>query len=160
MDAEVLWILVMNTSRAQILRDATTSGESDRRRLALRADRRRLAALLDAPDMLLPGRAAGRAARRAAWHRALEADHAAFVKQIVDLLEAHRIAGDFSRLAVFAAPRVLNRLRSVMPRHLREVVAAEVAENVIDLPFPLMRQRIAALLAARGIANIDRGESR
>ncbi|WP_158243231.1 baeRF12 domain-containing protein [Acidimangrovimonas sediminis] len=156
MTADILWILVMNTSRAQILRGIAGNGPGRPRRLVLRAEQRRMAALLGAPEISLPVSPPRPATGRPIWLRAIEADQISFMKRVIDLLETHRVAGDFNRLAIFAAPKVLQRLRSAMPRRLRALVVAEIAENVVDLSYLAMRLRVAARLRERGISE-DQG---
>ena len=61
-------------------------------------------------------------------------DQREFIRQVIALLESHRRAGDFDRLAVFADQDMLGHLRQMMPRPLHEMVICEVAKNLLHLP--------------------------
>nr|WP_269844497.1 host attachment protein [Acidimangrovimonas sediminis] len=151
-DARV-WILVMNSSNAQILRRYPPTGDPGERQIALRASRRRMSALLRAPELAPPEETfvgfGENFAQRTIWRRALDVDHLGFLHQVADFLEAHRVAGDFDGLAVFAGPKTLPRFLALMPVHLRQTVIAEFDQNLIDLPPDLMRSAIAAALRGR-----------
>ncbi|WP_281354797.1 baeRF12 domain-containing protein [Rhodovulum strictum] len=118
------WVLAMNPTRARILRGLGEPGAAGAAaELVMRAGHRHLLAAMD------------RAAAEGLTHDAdpVAADQRDFVRQVVHLLEAHRLAGDFERLAVFASPALLCELRSQMPARLAATLAAERARSLMHL---------------------------
>ncbi len=150
MASDGLWILVMNASRARILRSVEPTTASGTRDLLLRAAERRLREMLVRLDAAPPRpgrRAVGRSgAGVEPWRSLLEADRDCFSREVAGFLEAHRLAGDFGRLVVFARPGVLGRLHTAMPNHLRTRVMLEVEQDIIDLPSLALHSRIAETL--------------
>lgn len=157
MDAGNLWILVMNATRARILRGlpgamppAAVSGPANGTawpaELVVRARQPYLRELLSGAAAAPPGALLPRGRAAADWRRPLDADEALFCRQVSMMLEAHRLAGDFDRLAVFAAPDMLERLHEAMPAGLRERVTAEIAENLVALSEAALSGRIAQSL--------------
>ena len=69
-------------------------------------------------------------------------DQREFIRQVIALLESHRRAGDFSRLAIFAEHDMLGLLRQMMPQSLRDMVIREVAKNLLHLPAPDLQEAI------------------
>ena len=63
-----------------------------------------------------------------------------FARDTVDLLERHRHAGDFDRLAIFAPPDMLDILHQEMAADLRSTVILERAVNLIALPALELRE--------------------
>ncbi len=63
-------------------------------------------------------------------------DQREFVRQVIALLESHRRAGDFDRLAVFAEHDILGHLRQLMPQSLRKIEILEVPKNLLHLSAP------------------------
>jgi protein required for attachment to host cells len=134
------WALVMNSTRARILRGlATVDGEEHVEivsRASLRHTRDVLAGLSDPSD---PD-------RRHTESNAVIRDMQDFAAEIGDMLEQHRRAGDFARLAVFAPPRMLALLRTEFPATLRTAVVLEQAVNMINLPEHELRERVQIYL--------------
>lgn len=60
-------------------------------------------------------------------------DQREFIRQIISLLESHRRAGDFGRLAIFAEHDMLGQLREMMPQSLADLVVREVPKNLMHL---------------------------
>ncbi len=60
-------------------------------------------------------------------------DQRDFVRQVIALLESHRRAGDFDRLAIFAEHDMLGQLREMMPKALADMVVREVPKNLLHL---------------------------
>lgn len=58
-------------------------------------------------------------------------DQREFIRQVISLLESHRRAGDFDRLAVFAEHDTLGHLRQMMPQTLADLVIREVPKNLL-----------------------------
>lgn len=61
-------------------------------------------------------------------------DEVEFVRSIFVVLEAHRLAGEFDRLSIFAAPRMLALLRREMPPRLRPMIAGEYPKDLSGIP--------------------------
>ena len=62
---------------------------------------------------------------------AIRLDMRDFADELLDRLNSHRRAGDFERLAIFAAPAMLDLLREQMPRSLRNAVILESGRNLV-----------------------------
>ncbi len=58
-------------------------------------------------------------------------DQKEFIRQVISLLESHRRAGDFDRLAIFAEHDMLGHLRQMMPQTLAGLVIREVPKNLL-----------------------------
>lgn len=65
-----------------------------------------------------------------------------FAQETLDLLAARREAGEFSRLAIFAAPKMLGILRRQMPQALRAAVFLERDLNLINLSAAELRETV------------------
>ena len=59
--------------------------------------------------------------------------HREFIRKALDLLESHRRADEFDKLAVFAEHDMLGYLRQLMPKSLRDLVIREVPKNLLHL---------------------------
>ena len=60
-------------------------------------------------------------------------DQREFIRQVITLLESHRRAGDYDKLAAFAEHDMLGHLRQLMPRTLADIVIREVPKNLLHL---------------------------
>lgn len=119
MERGPIWVLAMTATRARILRGLGRSDGAGPADLVLRTDHRHLRRLMEAP----PGPAAA--------SEDLAADEREFVRQVVQVLETHRLAGDFRGLVVFAAPAILRALRAEMPARLAARILSERPRCVI-----------------------------
>lgn len=138
----MLWILVMNATRARILRGLDPSGKPLRPELAMRSAHR---LMRDALSGAVPA-ALGRRSTVQALQHSLREDDAAFASQVASFLETHRMAGDFGQLAVVAKPEVLQPLEAAMPQRLRGVMTERITMDLIDLGVIELAARVAALL--------------
>jgi protein required for attachment to host cells len=128
------WALVLNGARCRILRGISGSVDDAPPELVLRSESRNLRDIM--ADK--PGRsfASARGGRRSAMEYAgdpLVEDQRDFVRQIIALLESHRRAGDFDKLAIFAEHDMLGHLRQMMPQALSDMVIREVPKNLLHL---------------------------
>lgn len=144
-DAE--WVLVMNASRARVVRGLPLRGAPAEPELVLRAETRRLREIM--ADR--PGRSfsSGARRRRSAMEYAsdpVREDERAFVRQVVALLEAHRLAGEFNALSVVAGARMLGLLREAMPRPLAALVRRECRLNLADVDEAHLPERLRQAL--------------
>ncbi|WP_127903857.1 host attachment protein [Solirhodobacter olei] len=148
METSGVWILIMNATRARILRgiDHRRSVPSE---LVLRSRQRRLRSVLGNGTYGGP-HISGHAypASHGVWNDMLVQDENDFSQQVVAFLESHRLARDFDRLVVFGAPEVLARLREAMPATLRGRVAAEIDQNLIRLSEAELEERVATVVEA------------
>lgn len=84
-----------------------------------------------------PGRtqSSDRSGRRSAMEPGsdpIRQDMRDFAHDLMDRLDSHRRAGDFERLAIFAAPAMLGLLREAMPQALRSTVILERSQNLVQ----------------------------
>lgn len=132
MKREKLWALVLNATRARILRDVRKDIHQGDAELVLRAPHRAVRDIMSDK----PGRTA--TSSSGGWRSAMEyaadpvrEDALAFVEEVVVLLETHRKAGDFDQLAIFASQDMLGILRKHLTSGLQAVVTCEVAKNLM-----------------------------
>jgi len=143
MDHGSIWVLAMTATRARILRDlGDGTGAAE---LVMRADHRHLRALMEARPGL-HGAPAGPGPVSAPGQVA--ADQRDFVRQVVQVLEVHRLAGDFAHLAVFAGAASLDLLRAEMPVRLAERIVAERACCVMHLGPGALARRVREEMSA------------
>ena len=141
---DLLWIVVMNATRARILRTGLhPPGPGTPGELVLRCAHRGLRALLAAPAP-------------SDGPAVLRRDMQHFTARVIDLLCTHLAAGDFSRFVLVADPVTLARMRAALPRALAvrlvaarvgelshlppEDLSAALAEMLTDAPLPAPRR--------------------
>lgn len=132
MERDKLWVLVIDATRARILRGVRKDSQTGETELVLRAPHRALREIMSGK----PGRAAASMwrGRRSAVEYASDPVHedvVAFAKEVTVLLETHRKAGDFDRLAVFASPDMLGTLRAELTDGLNALVTSEAAKDLM-----------------------------
>lgn len=69
-----------------------------------------------------------------------------FASSICDVLEQHRRAGDFTRLAIVAEQKMLGILRPQLTATLRQSIILELPMNLMALPEPDLRDRVLHLV--------------
>lgn len=135
MNRERLWSLVLNGTRARILRGLSDDDGSLASELVVRAEHRRLREILTDASRAGPSR--GETDKEQTGgdrpHPVLE-DQRDFIRQVIAVLETHRLAGDFAQLAVFAAPDALGMWHQEVPERLAALVVREVRKTLIHLP--------------------------
>ena len=134
METQGLWILVMSGTRARIVRGLAGATAE----LVLRSGQLGLRGGLACTDMAVLGQGHGRIGRHSGrratgWEGLVCADEFDFARLVAAVLETHRMAGDYERLAIFAAPARLVWLRRCLPLSLRVRVVAEVGRNLIGV---------------------------
>jgi protein required for attachment to host cells len=150
MKPEIEWILVMNATRARLIRGLPESGEPAAPELVLRAPSHHLREVMsDKPGRSFSSGSPGRRSAMDYGSDPLRQDELEFVRQVIALIESHRRAGDFDRLAIVAAPHTLGLLREEMPHALQPLVSRELAKNLAGvletaLPGVLKRELGAA----------------
>lgn len=124
----------MNSVRARVLRGLSVNGEAVPDELVMRSASLKLRDLMaDKPGRSFAPKGGD----------PLAEDQRDFVRQVISLLDSHRLAGDFEVLAVFADSDVLGLLRQLMPPLLKETIIREVPKNLLH-PSPHDFQRVIA----------------
>jgi protein required for attachment to host cells len=132
MKQETLWALVLNTTRARILRGVRADIHDGPAELVLRTPHRALRDIMaDKPGRAATSAAGGRRTALEYSSDPVHEDAVAFAKEAVTLLETHRKAGDFDRLAIFASEEMLGIIRKELTDGLKAVIATEVAKNLM-----------------------------
>lgn len=146
---KVEWVLVMNETRARVVRGLPAAGEPARAELVLRAESRKLRDIMsDKPGRSFSSGSGGRRSAIDYGGDPLRQDQIEFVHQTVALLEAHRRAGEFDTLAVVAAPHMLGLLREELSKALTACIGTEISKNLAgiaetELPAVLRRELAA-----------------
>lgn len=147
MPEPITWVLALNAGQARILRGVRRNGRTDSPEIELHSDHRKLQEIMsDKPGRSFASAGGGRrSAIEYASDPVRDADRA-FAREVAERLEGHHRAGEFERLAIFAAPDMLGLLREVMPASLRDAVTAEEAKNLMhERPADLARIAAEAL---------------
>jgi len=129
------WALAINGSRCRVLRELSASGDDALPELVLRSEARNLRDIMsDKPGRSFASTGGGRRSAMEYASDPLAEDQREFIRQVIALLDSHRRAGDFDRLAIFAEHDMLGNLRQMMPQSLRDKVVREVPKNLLHLP--------------------------
>jgi protein required for attachment to host cells len=129
------WALVINGARCRILRELSSLAENPPAELVLRSESRNLREIMsDKPGRSFASMGGGRRSAMEYTSDPVAEDQREFIRQVIALLESHRRAGDFEKLAVFAEHDMLGHLRQLMPKSLRDLVIREVPKNFLHLP--------------------------
>lgn len=141
MKRDTFWALVMNSTRARILRGVRKDSHQGGSELVLRAPHRALRDIMsERPRETVPPPAGGRRPALQYAPDPVREDARAFVEEVVTLLETHRKAGDFDQLAIFAPQDVLGTLHDHLTEGLKAVTCSEVAKDLMQESEPdLMR---------------------
>lgn len=136
------WILVMNGSRARIIRGLGGKDDDCQEELVIRSDHPQLKEILaDRQGRSFPPGGGGRRAAMAFGSDPLQHDLHMFLEKVVTLLETHRLAGDLRTLIAFADPSILGELRKTWSPQLRDIVSAEVPKNIVSLSAAEIQKR-------------------
>lgn len=137
------WALVMNGTRARVLR-GLENGVSDKTiELVSKAQSSHLRDILsDKSGRSFASDGSGRRSAMEPGSDPILRDMQEFAVDTIALLERHGRAGDFEKLAIFAAPRMLGILRRELPATLREKVILEEAANYVALPQTELRRTV------------------
>lgn len=119
------WVAVVEPTRARIVRGIGADGNPVKPDLAIRARQSNLAgALYEEP-------------RSEASGAAVKADEESFAEDVVTLLDAHRVAGEFDRVHVVATGRMATLVTRTMRGPLEAMLGASVViglmEGAVDL---------------------------
>ena len=128
-----LWALVLNATQARILRGLTRGGSTSEPELLLQSEHRDLRQIMaDKPGRSFESVGSRRSAMEYASDPVRDAERA-FAAEVVARLERHREAGDFTRLAILAAPEMLGLIRPELTEGLRAIVVHEEPKNLLHL---------------------------
>ncbi|TCM77334.1 protein required for attachment to host cells [Rhodovulum steppense] len=143
-----VWGLAMTATRARILRGLSVPGAGGlATELVMRARHRHLIEAMQHPPVDAGAAAPIPPPVPEGSSDPLALDQRDFVRQVVQILETHRVAGDFDRLAIFAPPAILAQLRAEMPSRLAKVIAAERSGCAIHLSETELQDVLRAELA-------------
>ena len=137
------WALVTNGVRARILRGLDDGEAEDPIELVSKSDSPHLRDILtDRPGRSFASDASGRRSAMEPGSDPILHDMETFARETCDVLEDHLRAGDMTRLAVFAAPRMLGVLRHQMPDTLKGAVFLERDLNLVNLSEADLRETV------------------
>jgi protein required for attachment to host cells len=128
------WALAANGTQARVLigLEAVTQSGPPPEELTLEAEARKLGDVMaDRPGRSFSPSGDGRRSGMDYASDPAKEDMRAFAAEVVELLDAHRAAGDFAQLVVFAAPEMLGLLRGAMTPGLRATVVLERDKNLL-----------------------------
>ncbi len=133
-DQSKTWAVALNGARCRILRGVSRRGEGVPAELVLRSESRNLRDIMsDKPGRSFASAGGGRRSAMEYASDPLAEDQREFIRQIIALLESHRRAGDFDKLAIFAEHDMLGQLRQMLPQTLADLVIHEVPKNLLHL---------------------------
>jgi protein required for attachment to host cells len=128
------WALAINSSRSRILRGLSLGDEEAPAELVMRSEARNLRDIMsDKPGRSFAAAGGGRRSAMEYSSDLIAEDQRDFVRLVLAVLESHRRAGEFDRLAIFAEHDILGHMRQLMPPALREMVICEIPKNLLHL---------------------------
>lgn len=137
------WALVTDGVRARILRNLEGGGSEDPIELVSKAESSHLRGLLSGKSGRgLDTELLGQFSQLKPRAHPVIRDMQDFACQTLDFLEGHFRAGHLTRLAIFAAPKMLGILRQVMPASLKDAVILERDLYLIELPEADLRDAV------------------
>jgi protein required for attachment to host cells len=145
------WGLALDGARARIVRDLEESahGAPIPEELALEVRPQRLGEIMsDRPGRGHASVGSARSAMEYASDPVLEAERA-FCEEVLWLLGSHQRRGDFDRIVVAAAPRMLGILRDRRSRDMAAAVVAEIPKDLLNLSPADLRARLRELVPSR-----------
>lgn len=137
------WALVMSGVHARILRDVEDAEADEPVDLVSRAVSTHLRDIQsDKPGRSFSSGSGGRRSAIEPGSDPVHRDMQDFASDAADYLERHRRAGDFTRLAVFAEPKMLGIVRDEFPEALWATVVLDLPTNLIGLEPRELRERV------------------
>jgi protein required for attachment to host cells len=141
------WALVSDAVRARILRDLEGGDSNDPIELVSKARSTHLREYLS--DKAGRSFASGSGGRRSAMEPGSDPvlhDMQEFAQETLSVVDDHFRQGHLTRLAIFAAPKMLGILRREMPASLSSAVILESDLNLINLPETDLRDAVIRAL--------------
>lgn len=137
------WALVTNGVRARILRDLEESEAQEPVEIVSTSTSPHLREIMsDRAGRSFASDASGRRSAMEPGSDPILRDIQDFAQETLDLLAARHHARELTRLAIFAAPKMLGILRRQMPASLREAVFLERDLNLINLSAAELRETV------------------
>ncbi|PWJ20577.1 host attachment protein [Jannaschia seohaensis] len=141
------WALVTNGVHARLLSGLDGGEIADRMELFTKGESPHLRDILsDRPGRSFSSDASGRRSAMEPGSDPILSDMEEFAQETLDTLEAELRAGHLTRLAIFAAPKMLGVLRKKMPASLSDVLVLERDLNLINLPEAELRDAVIGAL--------------
>lgn len=141
------WALVTNGVRARILQGVEDSDGQEPIELVSQAPSTHLRDILsDKAGRSFASDASGRRSAMEPGSDPIQRDMEDFAQETLATLEGHLRAGHLTRLAIFAAPKMLGILRRQMPASLRDVLILERDLNLINLSQADLRSAVIGAL--------------
>ena len=126
------WALVLDSSHARILKGLEE--EPPPPEIEMHAEAHKLRDIMsDKPGRSFSSTGEGRRSAIEYGSDPLREADKDFLRKVIATLEDHREAGELERLAIFAEPRMLGLLRTLLPAALRRVVVHEMAINLVHV---------------------------
>ena len=144
------WALVTDGVRARILRDLEDGNSHDPIELVSKAKSTHLRDYLS--DKAGRSFVSGTDGRRSAMEPGSDPvlrDMQDFAQETLGVLENHFRKAHLTRLAIFAAPKMLGVLRREMPASLNDAVILERDLNLINLPETDLREAVIQTLGKK-----------
>lgn len=137
------WALVSDGVHARILRDLEDGDSQDPIELVSKAKSLHLRDhLSDEPGRSFASHGGGRRSAMESGSDAVLRDMQDFAQETLSVLEDHFRKEHLTRLAIFAAPKMLGVLRREMPASLKNAVTLESDLNLVNLPEAKLRQAV------------------
>ncbi|MCE6953115.1 host attachment protein [Cereibacter sphaeroides] len=138
-----LWALVLDSNHARLLKGLEEDRPPPEIEMHIEAHKLR-DIMSDKPGRSFSSTGEGRRSAIEYGSDPLREEEKDFLRKIIAELEDHREAGEIERLAIFAEPRMLGLLRTLLPASLGGLVVHEKAINLVhvaphDLPKVLRR---------------------
>lgn len=149
MSPPILWVLVLNSDSARILRGLHRDGHCTASTVEMTLDHKRLQDIMsDSPGRSFRSAGPGRSAMSYASDP-LRDREMAFVREVVERLEDQRGKGAFDELAIIASRPMLGMVRQEMPPALHRMVKAEIGKNLVHRAGSDLSAVAAALIFAQ-----------
>jgi protein required for attachment to host cells len=141
------WALVTNGVHARILRGLEDSAsKAPDEKISKARSRHLLEILSDKSGRSFVSVGVGRRSAMEPRSDPIWLDMQDFARETLEVLEKSHRSGQFDRLAIFAAPKMLGILRQEMPAALRQAVFLERPNNLVHLGEAELRSEVMSLL--------------
>ncbi len=137
------WALVMDATRARILRRIDSVNGEEPVELVSKAGQKHLQANMIPAQPPHPN---GQPVAPVLKGDPVRDDMQDFAHQTLSYLDAHHRCDDFERLAIFASPAMLGTLLQALPAGLKRSVMMDGPLNLIALPEAELRARVRQLI--------------
>lgn len=133
-DTSKLWALAINSTQARVVRGFASGENAAPPELALKTEMQKPRDVMsDKPGRSFASKGGGRRSAMEYASDTVVEGQRDFIRQVIQLLESHRRAGDFEKLAIFAEHDMLGLMRQMLPNSLSALVIMEVPKNLLHL---------------------------